>query len=136
MRKIIYFVAIACFFVACTNDRFYMEGRVETQNVTQVTSHSAMLNGRVELSTIGNDANPEIVSRGFVLRVAGVADHRILANSGGQQGNFRADANNLSPNTTYRVQAFARINYWFDTDSRDSTTTTFYGNVIEFTTRH
>jgi len=130
MKKIVCLAIIACFLVGC-GCSYYIEGRVETLNVTGLMAQSAGLNGRVELNTEGSRANPTVTERGFVLRREGMASRRISA-GGREFGNFIATAINLLPNTTYSVQAFATIRY---RDNYGTITTTFYGNIIEFTTR-
>ena len=139
MKKIICFAIIICFFTSCADD-YYMEGRVKTIKVTNITNHSATLEGSVEITVIGNETEPTITSRGFVLKTLGRPDLRVVDNAG-REGNFRCEVTYLLPNTTYSVQAFATIRYNYDynrnrsSNPYDITSQVFYGNTIEFTTQ-
>jgi hypothetical protein len=119
------------FFLASCADEYYMEGRVKTISATRITEQSVMLEGSVELILIGERTQPNITSRGFVLKTLGRPD-KIVMDNVGREGHFRSDATNLVPNTTYSVQAFATIGYY--NDYNDNHEGTFYGNIIEFKT--
>jgi hypothetical protein len=138
MKKITLLIAFALTLSACEDD-YYMEGRVTTESATEITQQTAVLNGSVEIVTVGSEAKPGI-ARGFVLGTnpsdlnIGLTDNKIAG-----EGNFSFTATNLLPNTKYYARAYALISYYdggYDEYGHDLIRTfrTFYGNTIEFTT--
>ena len=134
MKYTVYFVMIILFLAGCDDD-YYMEGYIKTVGVTEITEQSAVLNGEMEITTVGKEAQPNIVSRGFILQTLGMSDRTVKDNLG-REGGFRLEVGDLGSNTKYRVKAFVTIEYNYDYNSSYyKKTDTFYGSIIEFTTQ-
>ena len=133
MKKISIIVIMVCFLSGC-QDAFYMEGRVKTIAVTEITNHSAVLYGKFEIASTGKEAEPQIQSTGFRLKDLNRTFREVCDNC--QEEEFSAVVTNLLPNTNYQVEAFVtvRYNYGYNENEKKSLVKTFYGNTIEFTT--
>ena len=91
-----------------------------TVNVSNITDTSAYLEAQCSA-----DGGSPVTAKGFCLNTTGnptIADELIL-DLGAGTGNLSGTMNNLEPNTTYYVRAFAT-----------NATTTSYSNVATFTT--
>lgn len=138
MKKIIFFTSLLVITTSCY-DEFYVEGRVETRDATDVTHTSALLYGHLKLGAIGSEADVN-TSCGFVIRSG---DGSILQTNFNpvSGGDFSAIIDGLYPNTKYTVQACVNVSHnalYLDKPLGENdyhkTTDTYYGNVIEFTT--
>jgi hypothetical protein len=137
MKKITLLIAFALTLSACEDD-YYMEGRVTTESATEITQQTAVLNGNVEIVTVGSEAKPDI-ARGFVLGTnPSDLNIRLTDNKIAGEGNFSFTTTNLLPNTKYYARAYARISYYGGyeefADDLIRMSKTFYGNTIEFST--
>ena len=133
MKNIVFFIVTICLITSC-NDDFYTEGRLQTISAVEITSQSAVLNGKIEISTTGNKT--KIVMRGFVFGTsAGNLSERINEISA-VQGNFSMKIDVLLPNTKYYAKAFVKIvqNDGSSNPNEVYPKDLFYGNIIEFTT--
>ena len=129
MTKIIYFLTIVCFLTSCY-DKFYAEGRIETISATEITNHSAVLKGKIEILTAGEKADLNVKSRGFVYGTGSHSLVNTITDGVTGEGDFTGNAIGLLPNTRYYARAFALIEGKVNEKSQKR----YYGNIIEFTT--
>jgi len=113
-------------------DEYYSEGRVKTVNATEVTANAATLNGSIVVVTEGSKANLNIKSRGFVYGTSRNDLNRTVSDQFSGEGNFSCDITYLMPNTKYYARALAVME--LAAGEKESTSPTYYGNIIDFTT--
>jgi hypothetical protein len=122
MRKTYILIIIVSFLTNC-NDKRYAEGKIETKEVTDITSGTATLEGSISITT-----NPKkkitITKRGFVYAEKNQQTLKTVYDEINSTGDFFANISGLKPSTNYYAQAFFELGYddWF------------YGNIINFTT--
>ncbi|GHT42655.1 hypothetical protein AGMMS49965_14630 [Bacteroidia bacterium] len=133
MKKTIILFLVAFTLCGCIEEEYYMEGRVNTFDATEIDIALAILNGSLEILHESSKTDCEIVSTGFELSENVHFSNPKTISSGKTRGVFKASAENLKPNTKYYVRAFARLDY--DTyNGRGGYDKIFYGNTVEFTT--
>ncbi len=141
MERISCFIIFACFLASC-NDDFYSEGRVKTIGVTEVTTQSAILKGKVQIVTQGKEADIDVFTRGFVYGRSSNNLNLTVTDQISEEGSFSCHIYGLFPNTKYYAKAFATIH--FDIAKNVSYSGDYdigyeslrcYGNIIEFMTQ-
>jgi hypothetical protein len=136
-RKITLFLLTFALF-GCEGEKYYMEGRVNTFDATEIAATSAILNGSLEILYESSETDCKVIATGFRLSENAHFSNPKEISAGSGKGNFKASAGNLKPNTKYYVQAYAQLAYRYGDDSyeryRDDDDKTFYGNTVEFST--
>jgi hypothetical protein len=138
-----YFIISALFCLtvcSCSLTEYYGEGEIQTLGVTNVTSSSARLRGRITVENKGSDANIVIVNKGFRLYMSG--ETVILSSENSGEGDFECLLDNLDSETTYSFEAFAEIENTYKPRSGteekpvadETASVTVYGSTMEFTT--
>ncbi|GHT48645.1 hypothetical protein AGMMS49982_00320 [Bacteroidia bacterium] len=139
MKKTIALILVTVALCGCDSEEYYMEGRVNTFDATEIAATSSILSGSLEILHESSETNCEVQSTGFEISENAAFTNPKELSAGKTRGNFKAAAENLKPNTKHYVRAFATLSYLYSEypssfGSADKFTKTFYGNTVEFTT--
>jgi hypothetical protein len=138
MKKIYFFILVLFLLSGCDGyDESYMEGRITTLKITEISNQSAVLNGKIEIVSEGNKVEANVVGRGFYFGTSSNDLKNKVSDKIAGKGTYSCNVDNLLPNTKYYVRAYAIIEYLFndyDGYNTHDDDNIFYGNIIEFTT--
>ena len=148
MKKNLIILSFVLLLGACTLTEFYVEGYIETGEISSITENSAICGGDIGVDNKGKDADVSITAKGIIwstnelaleIGKAGVG----MVEADKREGVFSCKLEGLSSSTRYFVRAFATVkNVYLPEKTSDSQKTiaeetnevTYYGEIKEFTT--